>query len=306
VDTSPTGDEHLPAGLLQFAASDGDLPDRQQISPVYVSPFRTRDGESILHLYQLETYDLMHFPHLADFYIRQDQIVCNLLDPDRHYMVEIHLLGNVLSYWVERQGIPVLHASAVLVDNGAVAFLANSRGGKSLMATTFLQAGYALLTDDILPVERRQERLYGRPSYPRLRLWPREAEFVLNNHRDLQPVHPEHPKYRVPVGFGEFGSFCNTAQPLTCLYLPERRDAAEWGTDVQVSQVSPRDAVIALVKYSFTPRIVEAIGLQHERLDLFAEMARRIPVRRIIYPSGFDYLSTVRDAIIADLRSLQH
>ena len=73
----------------------------------------------------------------------------------------------MFSYWLERQGIPVLHASAVTVEGQAVAFLSSNDGGKTSLAATLMQAGYALLTDDLLPVERADEQFLGRPAIPR-------------------------------------------------------------------------------------------------------------------------------------------
>ena len=74
--------------------------------------------------------------------------------------------------------------------------------------------------------------------------------------------------------------------------------------EIGITPVSPRDAVIELVRHSFTPRVVEAIGLQAQRLDFFAQMVQQVPMRRLVYPSGFAHLPRVRDAILEDLQTL--
>ena len=104
--------------------------------------------------------------------------------------MEIRLLGPVFSFWLELQGIPVLHASAVLVEGQAVAFLSSNYGGKTSLAATLMQAGHPLLTDDFLPVERGDGLYLGRPGYPTMRMWPEEAEHFLGSYEDLGLVHP--------------------------------------------------------------------------------------------------------------------
>lgn len=62
--------------------------------------------------------------------------------------------------------------------------------------------------------------------------------------------------------------------------------------------------MIELVRHSFTPRIVEAMGLQRQRLDAFIGIARAVPVRRLRYPSGLQRLGQAREALLHDLDSL--
>ncbi|MBM4466884.1 MAG: hypothetical protein FJ014_15260 [Chloroflexi bacterium] len=276
----------------------------EQVKPTYASSNRTDGGESAGHLYRLDACDVLRFTHVTDFYLWLDRIVCHLLDPTQDHMVGIHLLGTVLSFWLERQGIPALHASAVVADGRVAAFLSCSTSGKSVLAAALMQGGYPLLTDDILPVERSGGAFVGRPGYPQIRLWPDEAQHFLGHYQDLERVHPELSKRRVPVGPDGFGTFCDESQPLACIYLPERRDPAQWGTEIEITPVSPRDAVIELVRHSFTPRVVEAIGLQPQRLDFFAQMVQQVPMRRLAYPSGFEHLPRVREAILEDLETL--
>ena len=62
--------------------------------------------------------------------------------------------------------------------------------------------------------------------------------------------------------------------------------------------------MIELVRHSFSARMVEAAGLAPHRLELFTTMARQVPMRRLTYPSGFEHLARVRQAILDDLEAL--
>lgn len=278
--------------------------DWNQHEPAYASSSLLTTGESLLYVYRQEGYDVLRFTEVADYYLWPESIVCHLLDPAHDYVVEIYLLGLGFSLWLELQGIPALHASAVVVEDRAAAFLATNSGGKSSLAATLMQAGYPLLTDDVLPIERSGETFKGRPGYPQMRMWPEQAQLFLGHYEDLDIVHPAYSKRRVPVGKGGLGTFCGTSQSLACLYIPERRDPVDWGTGVEISPLSRQEALMSLVGQSFAAHIVDGLGLQRHRLNVLASLVSRVPIRRIAYPDGFEYLPSVRSAILEDLAGL--
>jgi hypothetical protein len=268
--------------------------------PIYASANRIDDRQSFLYVYRGGDFDVLRFSEVADFYVWPDQIVCHLVDPAYDFMVEIHLLGFVLSYWLERQGILALHAAAVVVEERGVAFLASNKGGKSSLAASLMQLGHPLLTDDILPVEGSCQGFIGRPGYPQMRMWPDQAEHFVGQYEALEVVHPRLSKRRVPVGPDRLGSFCGAAQPLACIYVPERRE----GGAVEVVPLSLGEAVFVLAGYSFLLGIVEAAGWQQRRFQAFTQLAQQVPVRRIVYPNGVEHLPIVRQAILGDLAHL--
>lgn len=276
------------------------LPDswRNQ-EPFYVSRHRTPSGQSRFYFYRSETCDIMRFTDIADFYLWPRRIVGDLLDPTNDW-IEIFLLGAVLSFWLERQEIAALHSSAVVIRNQAVGFLSRSGGGKSVLSAALVQIGYPLLTDDILPIVEVGEKFIGRPGYPQMRMWTDEAQHFLGYCGNLERVHPDFAKYRVPIEADRFGTFCATPTPLVCLYVPERYDSAT-SRQIEITPISPRNAAIELMRHSFLTNILDAVGWQPRRLAFFTRLVQQIPMRRLRYPSGFEHLPAVREAILEDL-----
>lgn len=254
---------------------------------LYSSPWRDEAGESVAHLDRFPGLEVLRFPGTADFHMEPGHIRAHLLGDGRDLM-ELRLLGPVLSYWLEQLGIPVLHAAAVRVDAGAVGFLAPSGGGKSSLAAALLQAGALLLADDILPMEEGGGTFLARPGFPQMRLEPDTARFHLGRTDGLANVSPDDSKLHVPVD-----AFCDAAVPLAGLYLVERRPGPP-----EILPLPRRQAVIELVRHSFSPYLVEAAGLQPRRLDLFARLVRQVPVRRLLCPVGLEHLSRVADAVL--------
>ncbi len=251
-------------------------------------------------LFRHSDFDILRFKDAADFYLWKERIICHLTNPVFAGRDELFLLGTVLSLWLEKQGIPALHASAVVVEGKTIVFLGNKGNGKSSLAAAFMQQGYPLLTDDILPVEHAAGGFLGRPGYPQMRMWGNEADYFLGGSENLEIVHPVYPKFRVPVGAGGFGIFSDMPQTIDCFYLPVRRDA-QGNAEIEIDPVSPAEAVIELLRHSFVSHFIEALGLQAQRLFLLSGLARRVPMRRIAYPSGFERLPAVRRAILEDI-----
>jgi hypothetical protein len=291
--------------------------DWEHLGPAYAAPPVDSDGESDLLLYALGDCWVLRFAHIADFYLWPDRIICHrrkheyhrrlsqypyaTVEKHHHTMTEIYLLGITLSCWLELRDMATLHASAVEVDGRGVAFLSTGGGGKSTSAVAMMHAGFPLLTDDILAIEPSGDEFLGHPGYPQMRMWPDQAEHFLGRYEDLDLVHPVLSKRRVPVGNDGIGSFCGVSCPLETLYLPERRDPADGGTEIVITPVPRREAVMMLTGYSFVAPIVAALGLQPHRLRLFSRLTAEIPVRRVVYPSGYDYLPRLREKILDDI-----
>jgi hypothetical protein len=297
-----TGEPDLTFQLVDAAPMIGLEDD----TPVYASsPELDGVEESVLKVYRQGSCHILRITGVVDYYIAPDSILCYLVDPDYEYLAEIHFLGIAFSLWLELRGMPALHASAVVVEDRVVAFLSTNKGGKSSLAATLMQAGYPLVTDDILPLEQYGEKFLGRPGYPQMRMWPDQARYFLGHYEDLGIVHPAYSKRRVPVGTDGLGTFRRESAPLACFYLPERRDPAAWGAGIEITSPPRMEALMSLVGQSFVPHTVEALGLQPHRLGFFARLLSRVPVRRIVYPEGYTHLPQVRRSILRDLARIQ-
>jgi len=196
------------------------------------------------------------------FQLFSDRIVAYTSGDPLDGMVEIHFLGSALAAWLEHRGVLALHASAVVIGGRAVAFLASNKGGKTALAAACMQAGHPLLTDDLLAVEPCADgSAVGYPGYPQMRMWADNAAWFVGREPGfdahggaqviadvddvvdglgevrsvgragaatrvrLRTVHPTYPKFRVAVGNGGFGSFCDRPVALGSLWIPRRVDS---------------------------------------------------------------------------------
>lgn len=269
-------------------------------SAVVIDAQGRRDGEADFTFYRREADDAVRITGALDFTVGDEHIACRLVDPRHDYLVEIALLGMVFSLWLERQAVPTLHASAVVLGDCAVGFLANKGGGKTSLAAACLDAGHALHADDLLAVTTTAGVTHVERGWPALRLWPDQLRRFAGDASGLATVHPDYDKVRVPIGEG-FGAFSAGAVPLTRLYLPTRTDDPRG--EVTINPLRPQDAVMALIRHSFLPREVQYYGLQRTRVQQLAAVLRDVRVAELRYPNGLDRLPQVVAAVEHDVHA---
>jgi len=280
--------------------------DFKQYQKVFASPYLDERGLSKLYLFHSETEKIyvMHFTGIADFYIKPNLVLYYLIDPTKYWMLEILFLSTVISFILELRGFLVLHASAVAIKNSAIAFLSNSGNGKSTLAAAMMKSNAQLISDDILPVKQRKNIFFGVPGYPQIRLWPDEPRNFLIETEQLNPVNLDTTNFTVTIDSGQVGKFCQKAKRIACLYIPQRRKLDFENDLVEISPVSQSEAIIYVLRFSFVPRIIEAVGYGKRRLESLTKLVSSVPVRSISYPSGLDRLSKITEVIMGDLEKL--
>ena len=74
------------------------------------------------------------------------------------------LIGQVLPLAAVLHGLEVVHASAVALGDRVIGLVADSRGGKSSLAINLVRRGAAFVADDVLALERADERILVHPG----------------------------------------------------------------------------------------------------------------------------------------------
>lgn len=263
-------------------------------------PRKVKD-EPFSRLFAFDGGYVLSFTATADFVLRADTIHCYVDDelPDhlRDVLVELRFLGPVMALWLEVRGTLALHASAVLIDDSAVAFLSHGKGGKTSVAATLVQQGHPMLTDDLLAVTVADGGATGCGGFGTMRMWPPEAEHFLGTASGLPLVHPFYEKRRVPVGGSDgWGSFDPRPRALRCLYVLERAPMS--GPRLRISEVPPREAFTHLMRHSTAPFLTSA-GVAPGRLKRLTQLLRTVPVRHVLHATSHEDLPSLASSLVA-------
>ena len=105
---------HDPAQLRFTCNPPAQLGDTNVLGePLYSSPWKSDSGESHLSLFEAGAGAfVLSFPETANFSVGADEVVAQPARAAEPRAVEIGFLGVVMSFWLELQRIPTLHASA--------------------------------------------------------------------------------------------------------------------------------------------------------------------------------------------------
>jgi len=264
--------------------------------PIESTPFNEwifPDGTLWASFYHAEDGYLLRFPKLADFTISIDgqDIEAYPMPAVPLDTIEHLYLNQVLPLALSRQFKLVLHASAVEIEQYAVAFLGESEMGKSTLAASFSTSGYRFLTDDGLQLEKKGDDYLVLPSDASIRLWDDSRQALIpENVQQVMPVVYT-PKIRLVAGGAVV--YCDQPRRLHSLFFLGNScvDA------LRMEPISGGEAMMGLVKNCFLLDIKEREMLTYHFEEL-SGLANEIQFFRLDYPRRYEILPKVREAII--------
>ncbi len=257
------------------------------------------DGSLWTAFYRVPTGYLLRFPNLVDFGVSADGMCIDAWPaPGACAATVDHLyLNQAVPLALSRQGKLVLHASAVEVAGGAVAFLGVSGRGKSTLAASFATSGQRFLTDDGLLLDWRGGVPLAAPSHPSIRLWEDSQAAVMAADTQAAPAVEYTGKTRFLAG--PQVAYCAEPRPLRALYL--LGDAAVPAP--RVAPVRPAAALMNLVRNSFLLDI-EAHAMLASHFEDITRLANLPIHHQLDFPRSYAALPSVREAIVRHAQGL--
>ena len=201
------------------------------------------------------------------------------------------LIGSVLAAVLQRRGwLLLLHAGAVSLGGGAVAFCGPSGEGKSTLTGALLRRGHPLVADDIVPIQLTGAGPEVQCAFPRMKLTPASAAALGCDPATLAPIYTGEEKSAWKV---------ELAEPLRPLPL-RRIYLLASGDTLAVSRPSAADALRGIVGQSFHRRLFSPEQLL-AHFQLCTELARAGYIRRLTRPRTLEGLDAVAELVERDL-----
>jgi len=242
---------------------------------------------------------LLRFPELADFIVSKNGLDVRAIPVENvsEHSISHLFLNQVLPLALSRQFRMVLHAAAVQVNSGAIAFVGSSGQGKSTLAASFSSNGYGFLTDDGMEIEPSNQGIVVNPSHPSIRLWEDSSTALFPNLSSPETVADYTPKYRLLAG--KELVYCSQPCPLKLVFFLTKESAKT----VVIKPVKGREAMLHLVRNCFLLDISEREMLTHQ-FDKLAMLARAPIFFQLDFPRSYDMLPLVREAVLRHAGSL--
>jgi hypothetical protein len=236
---------------------------------------------------------------VGEFLVSMDgcRIACRRFDKTLGESFQVYLLGQALSFALVKIGLEPLHATCVVVGGSAVVLLGDSGFGKSSLAACFLSAGYTLLTDDLLLLRESPKGLLAYPGPPRIKLFPAMARRFLGRKVKSLPMNSDAQKLVIPL---DRDRICSTPVPVRAIYALVSPHDVSGTAEVRIAPLSSRKAFVTLLNNTFNYVIVDADRLRRQFLET-TSLVNTVKVRSLAYPRRVSSLTSVRDALLADL-----
>ncbi|MBN1400972.1 MAG: hypothetical protein JXA74_09045 [Anaerolineae bacterium] len=180
------------------------------------------------------------------------------------------LLGPGLILAFALHGVWALHASAIVREGEALAFLAESGVGKSTLASALCDdtcSGYRLLADDVLPISLAADGA---------RVWPHFPQLKLDRTAQPGPGAPE-------------------SLPLDACYLLQL--GGEGPAEKRAESVHA--ATLAFVRHTIAARLFGP-DLLGRHLRFCEALARRVPLHRLAYDHSRGALAEARRLVTGE------
>lgn len=212
-------------------------------------------------------------------------------------LIAFPLLGPVLSEILRRQGLFVLHASAVAIDGHGVALMADKGTGKSSTCMALLESGAQVLADDLVAVDTKVGEF--RAGFGQLKLDPVQVALLDENIWTARPqVHAAIDKVRVMAP----SLLTRKAVPARRLYVLSRGHTADGAIEeIQTGQHLP-----AALRFSYAVRFGDTLLRGPAAADHFRQATAtvaQVEIKTLVLPEGLDRLDGLYDLIKQDLHS---
>jgi len=229
---------------------------------------------------------LLEFPAVGRFLLRAGkEILMDLAPSSYDDEVQAYLLGAVFGALCHQRGITPVHASAIDVAEGCIAFVGASGAGKSTLVATLARCGYEVFTDDACFLQLGTDgHVQAWPGINRIRLWE-DARLALGfDGPDVERETCGYAKYRIPVR-----PLRNPARSRRLHRVYQLHRAPNGAPEV--TRLQGAAAVEVLMQNVYPPGLAERLGYKPHTFIACTAAARHVPVFRFSRPWNVATLS---------------
>ncbi len=205
--------------------------------------------------YVNEEMVMFQVPCTATFCIREGKsiIVSPMIDSEED-KIRLYVLGTCIGVLLMQKKIMTLHGSAIAIKGKAYAIIGHSGAGKSTLAKAFINKGYQILSDDLIPLQVSKEGIpYVIPSYPQQKLWQESLQKFGMKKNEYRPLFERETKFSVPVK----SSFLDETLPLAGVFelVKTENDA------IELNQIESLERFQTLFTHTFRHTLIPRLDL---------------------------------------------
>jgi hypothetical protein len=209
-----------------------------------------------------------------------------------------YLLGPVLGFVLRLRGVTCLHASAVAVNQQAIALVGSAGAGKSTTAAAIARCGFSVIADDVVALADDGVNFLVHPGCHRVNLWPDSALALFGSEDALPRITPTWGKQYMALGGNGLG-FASEPMPLGAIYVLGAREAGLAAP--VIDDAVGCSALAELLANTYVNYLLDR-NMRSREFDVLSRLAARIPIRHVRPPADLSAVFDLSDAIADDAK----
>lgn len=268
--------------LPELAPADPDEADIViSVGPDAAEALATLDNPDSAQYYFAATPmgHVMNLPDNATLLVPDGQrVIVSLVDGSDVEFVRLFLIGSVIGMLFHLRGQLVLHGAAVVHDRGVSVFVGASGAGKSTLAAHMGARGFAILSDDTLPLTQTADGDFmAWPGSRVFKLWRDALDNLGRDVADLQEIQLRTDKFFTPnASIAE-----DAAHKVVEVFVLQRNEGDD---PPKIERLSHLLALQQINEHAYRPEYVGLLGREAPHFHLTAALAGRVKACTLTRP----------------------
>ena len=273
---APRVEVHLGTALptkIENSGQPGEL--------TFVSSDKDESGEPALRVWKVADGAYLYLAYCdgTKFWLDREGQCVWAMWPEKSSLEDAatFLLGPVLGLLLRLRGIACLHASAVVFEGRAVAFVGDAGAGKSTTAAAFARRGYPVLSDDVVALVEREREFHVMSAYPYLSLWADSVKMLYGPEKTLPTFSANWDKRMLLLNQDRL-RFEEKSAPLGAIFLLGERSSEPAAPFLE--PLTPQESLVSLVANSYATGLLDT-DMRVREFALFGRLLASVPVTRV-------------------------
>ncbi|MGG3912304.1 aldolase [Rossellomorea vietnamensis] len=227
---------------------------------------------------------MFHIKNTAIFsVVKGERVIVSPFEHSDENKIRLYVLGSCMGIILLQKKILPLHGSAAVIDGKAYAILGHSGAGKSTLASTLMNIGYKLISDDVIAVSLSENQEFiVHSSYPQQKLWEESLAKLGLPENKYSPLFEREKKYAIPV---EPSFYEGERVPLAGIFELEKSEHEQLTIEKVQNSI---EKLPVLFHHTFRNSVLNRLGLLEWHFSTTASLADQVEMYRIKRPTtGF-------------------
>ncbi|MGJ9459031.1 HPr kinase/phosphorylase [Oceanobacillus sp. CF4.6] len=249
------------------------------------------------HFYVQQNLCMFQVPEVAIFKIENgNTITVSPYNDSQEDQIRLYILGTCMGALLMQRRILPLHGSAIAIDGKAYAIVGDSGAGKSTLASAFLNRGYQLLSDDVIPISlSNQGTPIVTPAYPQQKLWQESLTAFGMESQGLRPIIDRESKFAIPVA----DQFVSEPLPLAGVIELTKNNYDE----IEMIPIQNLERLHTLFTHTYRNFLISRSGLMEWHFATTANIVNKIVFYQLRRPTDRFTAHELVDIILSKFKS---